>query len=257
VSRTTTAGRFATTYQFLESDLRSAEHWRTSLHHAAFNFSRTLTPNTVASVEADVAQTSTHAPATIGSGDSISALFPANQFRSGIKAAVTHHRKSLTLSLDGTQNWFRDKISTGQNTSSTGFGMNSQWQPSANFQLVASYGINGVNGDSMFAGSNHSTSIHSTRYYLATAGVDAYPDPQSQSHVVYAGRNEDRRNADDAIRWSCHVATPETITIQYVFLRSGYESSSPHTSVSCASDTANLVSVDCHLAAAKMRVRIH
>ena len=87
------------------------------------------------------------------------ALFPAHQLRSGIKAAVTHHRKTLTLSLDGTHNWFRDRANTGQNTATTGFSVNSQWQPRTNFQLVASYGINGVNGDPMLAGSNRAMSV--------------------------------------------------------------------------------------------------
>ncbi len=175
VSRATAPGRLAATYQFLQSDLHSADHFRTTLHHVAVNFSRTVTPNTVVTVEGDTAHTATNN--TLGVALAINPntmFFPSNQLRTGLKAAVSHHRNNFTFTVDGVHNWFRDRVNTEQNTSTTGFNVNGQWQPNANFQLVASYGLNAINGAQ--SNNNRAMSVYVQPVFLwRRAGLTLIP----------------------------------------------------------------------------------
>jgi hypothetical protein len=143
-------GTLSVNYQFLESDLRSADRPATSLNSLLLNWSRNITKTTVLTVGGNGAFTRSEG---VSEGPSDGFQLPgANQNRLGLNLSVTQVLRRLNLSIGGSRNWLRDALNKAQNNITSALILSGAWNPSAFFQLQSNFSVNWVVGDRFSVG---------------------------------------------------------------------------------------------------------
>ncbi|MFN0121730.1 MAG: hypothetical protein ACKV2V_14650 [Blastocatellia bacterium] len=159
LSRDTKIGGFSATYQYLRNDYRLDDRAHLSLHNLNLNWTKSLTKTTTLSIGGNETRTMT---ANRRDPRLVERLIDglADQRRVGFTTAVTQMIRTMSITVSGSRNWFRDRVNDRANNIVTSAGVNTSWMPKAWFQWNSNVSLNWTAGEKFSAGGMRMLSVY-------------------------------------------------------------------------------------------------
>ena len=143
-------------YQYLQNNVRAISLPELDLNNLTGSWTKNLKSGTLLSLQV-------HETRTIPGKEpaAFEALPPDQQLESladnrdlGFNATITQRLKKLSLTFGGGRDWYRDRLTTGQNTITSNLSLSADWSASRIFRLQSNVGVNYVNSDPLTVGAN-------------------------------------------------------------------------------------------------------
>lgn len=162
LSRPTPIGTLSANYQFLQSDVRSDERPQISQHSLRASWSRSLTATTVLTLGGNELRTTTGElpPAALALPPDQQRALLRDQRRAGFDAMLSQNVGTVTLSVGGTRDWFRDHLEEERNAINSSVIVSANWNHGSVFQLQSNLSVNWVAGEDTSVGDTRVITVY-------------------------------------------------------------------------------------------------
>lgn len=153
-------GTFTVGYTFLQNNVRATALPELDLNNLTGGWTKLFKPATTVTVQVHETRTMP------GKEPSAFQALPSDQQQAdladnrdlGFNATIAQKLKKLTLTLSGGRDWYRNGITTGQNTITSNINVGANWNATRIFRLQSNAGVNYVNSDPLTLGANRMVS---------------------------------------------------------------------------------------------------
>jgi len=154
LSRTFFFGTFTAGYQYLQSDVHTADKPPLSLHNLTGGWSKSLTKTTTLQIGGREMRTFTGTLPPL-----VQALTPDEQLAlrsdqrdSGGNISISQRVSSLTLTAAATRDWFRNRLIANQNVITSGLNFGASWQGNSFFRINSNVSLNWISAEKFTVG---------------------------------------------------------------------------------------------------------